>query len=85
LTLSDRLLVTMLVSLIAAMVAVYLLRPMDQPRLRPGHPGNHLRALVGTSLMLVGLTFPLVKRTRPSFLKMRWNSIHMVLGAVAPR
>ena len=79
---SDRLLAGLVGLLVVAIAATYLLLPLNEPGLRPGDPVNHLMALAGTLLMLVGLTFPLVKRTRLSFVKMRWNSIHMVLGAI---
>lgn len=79
---ADRFLVLYLGCLLLGTVACYVLLPIGRPGgLRPGEPLSHLLGLVGSLLMLFGLAYPLVKRTRLSFLKLHWNTLHMLFGA----
>ena len=79
---ADRFLILYLSALLLGTAASYLVLPIGRPGgLRPGDTVSHLLGVAGSLLMLFGLAYPLVKRTRLSFLKLHWNTLHMLFGA----
>jgi hypothetical protein len=79
----DRPLIGLFILLAVGTLTAFTLLPLNRPGLsRPGDPLGQSLGIAGSLLMLFGLSYPLVKRTRLSGLKMRWMDLHIILGAI---